>query len=286
MRLADLTTRVEHARGLDRVAKPLSRAVPRLVPAAVRDVLHGVPAGHPLHPALTDVPVGAFSSVAVLDLVPGTARATRALLVVGIAGAVPTAASGLADWSQLFREQQRVGVVHAGANTLALGLYAASFAARTRGRHARGKALAYAGLGAMLGGAYLGGHLAFAQAAGASHAHAVPYVTPPGWHDVGPLDDLPEGRPVRRVIDTVPVLVLRRGARLWALADACSHLAGPLHEGELVEDGEAGCIRCPWHGSTFRIEDGSVVHGPATARQPTFSTRVAAGRAEVRVDPA
>ncbi len=280
--LPGLTSRLEHAKVLDTVIKPVSRALPRVLPQRVRDVLHGTPIGHPLHPALTDLPIGAFSSVAILDALPGTGRAARALIAVGIAGAVPTALAGATDWSQLFREQQRVGLVHAAANQVALGLYAMSYAARRRGRPLRGKALAYGGFASMLGGAYLGGHLSFAQAAGANHAHAVPYLVPGGWHDVSALGDLPDGQAVRRVVDTVPVLLVRRGGQVAALADTCSHLAGPLHEGDLVDVQGSACIRCPWHGSTFRLDDGSVVHGPATAPQPRFDARVVSDRVEVR----
>jgi nitrite reductase/ring-hydroxylating ferredoxin subunit len=44
-----------------------------------------------------------------------------------------------------------------------------------------------------------------------------------------------------------------------------------------------GFWTCPWHGSTYRLSDGAVVHGPATARQPAFETRIAdAGIVQVR----
>jgi nitrite reductase/ring-hydroxylating ferredoxin subunit len=69
--------------------------------------------------------------------------------------------------------------------------------------------------------------------------------------------------------------VLRTGEDVHVLTDRCSHLAGPLHQGRIVTDDNADvCVICPWHGSTFRVADGSVVHGPATARQPSFESRV------------
>jgi nitrite reductase/ring-hydroxylating ferredoxin subunit len=87
----------------------------------------------------------------------------------------------------------------------------------------------------------------------------------------------------RRVLggdnDDVPLLVLRRGVEVTVLSDRCSHLSGPLHEGELDD----GCVVCPWHGSTFRLTDGSVRRGPATAPVPAFDTRVSSGRVEVRL---
>ena len=112
---ADLAGRLEHAEALDRVAQPLTRAALRaLVPAGARaDALHGVWLGQPVHPALVTLPLGCWTSAAVLDFVPGTERASRVLLALGLAGALPAAAAGLADWSSLHREQQRVGLAHA-----------------------------------------------------------------------------------------------------------------------------------------------------------------------------
>ncbi len=278
-----LLEQLESASVLDRVVLPLAdkvRASLATKPLAA-DVLHGVPAGHPVHPALVLLPAGAFLSAGVLDAVPGTGTAAPVLIGLGMASSVPAMAAGLADWSRLHPQQQRVGLVHAGANGAALVLYAASLSARLRGNRTRGKAYGWAGLAAVSAGGYLGGHLAYHQAAGANHAEHVAHVLPAGWHEMGPLSDLPDGRPVRRLLGEVPVLLLRRGPSVSALADACSHLSGPLHEGELSDvDGET-CIACPWHGSVFRLHDGAVVHGPATAAQPAFATRVVGGQVGV-----
>ncbi|WP_067483901.1 Rieske (2Fe-2S) protein [Actinomadura hibisca] len=274
--LVELTEGLEHARGLDRAARTLSTAVRRALPKGpVKDVLHGVPAGHPAHPPLTDLPMGAWISVAVLDLLPGTRRAAQVLVGAGLAGAVPTALTGLADWSALHREQQRVGLVHAMGTTTATLLYSASLVARTRGYDGAGKGLGYAGLGALMVGGYLGGHLAFRQAAGASHADQVAHLVPLGWHDLCSVDELPDGWPVQRRLGYISLFVLRTGDDVHVLADRCSHLAGPLHQGRVITDDNADlCVVCPWHGSTFRVDDGSVVHGPATGRQPAFESRV------------
>jgi nitrite reductase/ring-hydroxylating ferredoxin subunit len=78
---------------------------------------------------------------------------------------------------------------------------------------------------------------------------------------------------VRAVLGEVPVVVIADDAGLHVLAGRCSHLSRPLSGGDISE----GCLTCPWHGSTFRISDGSVVHGPATAPQPVFVTRVRGG---------
>lgn len=101
----------------------------------------------------------------------------------------------------------------------------------------------------------------------------------PGWHPLGALDDFPLDEPVRRVLDGAPLVVVRTRQGVYVLADRCSHMAGPLSRGELVD----GCLRCPWHGSTFRLTDGWNVTGPATAAQPAFDTRTRNGVLEVRV---
>jgi nitrite reductase/ring-hydroxylating ferredoxin subunit len=271
----DLADGLEHAHGLDRVIRTMSVAVQRtLRPGPVKDALHGVQVGHPAHPPLTDVPMGCWISVGVLDLLPGNRRAAQALVATGLAAAVPTALTGLADWASLHRQQQRVGLVHAMSTGTATLLYSASFVARTRGRDGTGRVLGYAGLTALLAGGYLGGHLAFRQAAGASHADQVAHLVPLGWHDLCSESELPEGWPVQRRLGYISLFVLRDGDEIHVLTDRCSHLAGPLHQGRIVGDSDELCVVCPWHGSTFRVADGSVVHGPATSRQPSFESRV------------
>ncbi|NRQ31372.1 Rieske 2Fe-2S domain-containing protein [Nonomuraea sp. NN258] len=260
---------------MDKPIRVLAKAVrDRIKPGLLRDLLHGVPTGKPLHPPLATVSLGCWLSAALLDLADADPRASRLLLVTGIVNALPTAAAGLTDWSSLHREQQRVGLVHMAANVAALGLFSASLVARLRGRESTGRALCYAGVGLGGLGGYLGGHMAYRQAAGANHAPEVTHLVPLGWHDLCPLKDLPDGRPVARRLGYIQLFVLRRGDAVTVLADRCPHLAGPLHQGRLVmENGEA-CVVCPWHGSTFRLDDGSVKHGPATAPAPRFETRI------------
>ena len=232
---------------------------------------------------LTDVPIGTWTSAAVLDAVPGTGPAASTLIATGCLAAVPTAVTGWADWSQLHPQQQRVGVVHAVSNVVGLSLYSASLLARARGRTLRGKAYAYAGLGAVMAGGYLGGHLAFRQAAGANHTADTIDLFPSGWQELGRLDDLPEATPTRRTVGGVDLLVVRRGQHVDVLSDRCSHLSGPLSEGEFTVESGQGCVVCPWHGSTFRLADGQVVHGPATSPQQPFETRIVGGGVEVRL---
>ena len=276
--------RIENASPLDPVVKTVRKIVnTALAPQQLRDALHGLWLGHPLHPMLTDVPIGAWTAAGVLDLLPGTGHASTTLIATGCAAAVPTAVTGWADWSQLHPPQQRVGLVHAVSNVVGLGLMSASVLARLRGRHVRGKGLAYAGLTAVMAGGYLGGHLVFRQAAGANHVADVPDLFPSGWQDLGPLDELPDAAPAKRTVEGVDLLVVRRGQHVDVLANKCSHLSGPLSDGEFTVEQGQGCIVCPWHGSTFRLSDGAAVHGPATSPQNRFETRIDNGRVLARL---
>ncbi|MFE6054928.1 Rieske 2Fe-2S domain-containing protein [Kitasatospora sp. NPDC056446] len=255
---------------LDTITEPLKRAVQGLPLGRLRDVLHGRPLGHPLHPALVQVPVGAWLSAAVLDVVPGSERAARLLVAVGVVTAVPAAWTGWVDWAEQHEQQMRTGLVHAASMAAAVGLYGASWAARSRRRNLLGRALGFAGLAAVGTGAAIGGHLAHRQAAGANKAEPVAHLVEPGWHTLGLARDFTAGAAARRMIGEVPVLVVREAEDVFhVLADRCSHFSGPLSQGEVAD----GCVTCPWHGSVFRLTDGWNVGGPATAPQPRFTTR-------------
>jgi len=156
------TQRLEATDALD----PLVRAVRPLAEALVadparRDLLRGAALGHALHPPLTDLPIGFWTSALTLDLLGGrSARpAARRLVALGVLTAVPTAVTGWAEWSGLPEREQRVGVVHAVSNVVALVGFAASWRARARGHHVRGQVIALAASGAVGVGGYLGGHL-------------------------------------------------------------------------------------------------------------------------------
>jgi nitrite reductase/ring-hydroxylating ferredoxin subunit/uncharacterized membrane protein len=286
-RPAAIAERVERAHVLDPAVRGLSDSVVRALPAGARtDALHGVPFGQPAHPALVRLPLGCWTSAVLLDLFQGSDRASRVLIGTGIAGTVPALATGLADWSALHTGQQRVGLVHAACQTGAAVLFLGSLAARAGGRPGYGRALSGCGLAVATAGSYLGGHLALRLGAGANHAEQVSHLSGLGWHDLGPVAELPDRRPVRRQLGYLSLLVYRQGSEVSVLSDRCSHLGGPLHQGRIVIERGAACVACPWHGSTFVIADGTVVHGPATARQPSFETRVTADRrVELRPRP-
>jgi nitrite reductase/ring-hydroxylating ferredoxin subunit/uncharacterized membrane protein len=267
------TDRLENAEGLDAVAAPIRGAV-QAWPTGLRDALHGVWLNHPVHPLMIVAPLGSWLSAAVLDLLPGNERASQALVGLGTLSAAPTALTGWADWSQLHPQQQRVGLVHAAGNGVAAALQVASWRARKNGDHGRGKVLSAAALAAAGLAGWLGGHLSYRQSAGANHAEQAMHVLPDEYTRLCALDELPEGEPVRLVLDANPVFVLRRGQRVDALFDQCAHLSGPLSEGELTGSGEDLCVTCPWHGSVFRVADGRVQQGPSTHPAPVLQVRV------------
>lgn len=277
----DQLDRLEELSFLDPVVKPLRSAVQSLIrPPAVADALHGTWLGHPLHPVLVQVPVGAFASAVILDLVGGEDAEGGAdlLALTGLLSAVPAALAGANDWSAANPSEQRSGLVHALANTVGLAAWVASLLARRRGDRGRGKLLGIAGLAAMGVGGTIGGHLSYRRSLGANSNAEIADTGPADWTDAGSAD-VPEGKPVLRQAGGTPVLLVRTGSRIDALIDLCSHQSGPLHEGEIAD----GCVTCPWHGSQFRLADGAVVHGPSTHPQPALHTRITGDRLQVKL---
>lgn len=270
---------IESLAVLDRVAGPVVRLVGKAVrPTRIKNALSGTWLGHQLHPMLTDVPIGAWVGAATLDLLggDGQAGAARILTGVGVVAAAPTAAAGLSDWSDTFGGEQRVGMVHALGNVTGLSFQVASYLARRRGRRALGVGLGTTGLGLVAASGYLGGHLAYVRGVGVNHTA---FEEPTSdWTDVAGADELVDGQPRRVDAAGTPVVLVRTAAGIFALSATCGHAGGPLDQGAVVED----CVRCPWHGSTFRLADGIPVRGPAASAQPVWETRVAAGRVEVR----
>ncbi|MFF0018560.1 Rieske 2Fe-2S domain-containing protein [Streptomyces sp. NPDC005374] len=279
-RVLRLLDRLEREPRPDPVIDALQARIRSLPLGRARGVLHGRWLGHPVHPLMVQVPIGSWLSAGVLDLRKGHPREAGLLVGVGLAAAVPAALTGAADWAELHRPQMRVGLVHALSNTAAVGLYTASLVCRAGGRTNAGRVLGFLGLTAVGAGGMLGGHMAYRQASGANHAETVPHIVTEGWHRIGALDEFPPGRPVRRSVDDVPVVVVREPeGTIRVLADRCSHLGGPLSDGTMSD----GCIRCPWHGSVFRLSDGLNTGGPATAPQPAFDARVTDAQVEVRL---
>ena len=286
MSLMRILDRVADAAAVDKVIEPARRAVQAVLPQPVKDFLHGTWLGHPLHPVLAHVPVGTWLSAGLLDLIPPLRPAATTLIGAGVAAAVPTALAGAADWSEAGTGVRRLGALHAVANGAALGLYVGSLVARGRGNGSLGRGLAYAGLGVAGSSAAVGGHMSYAQSAGVSHAATAARALPPEWIDLGPLDDLPEGRPALRTGTggraAVPLAVVRRGIRVDVFVAACSHLSGRLDEGAVESVRGADCLVCPLHGSAFDLDTGEPRRGPAANAQEKLEVRMSAGRVMAR----
>jgi len=288
------------ARGIERQEwmAPVEDALQRAVAAAfkaggnagraVKNFLHGTWLGHPLHPALTDVPLGAWTTALVFDTLDAgsrgwpwqTAARRRAddAILVGIVGAVGAALAGLTDWQHTNGTARRTGLAHAALNTVALGLYTGSLVVRRRGSRGAGRSLAVAGFGMVMASAWLGGRLVYRERVGVDHAQRE---EPEGFLRALRESELREGQPVRAEIDGLRVVLVKRNGRVYAIGERCSHLGGPLAEGEMRDDS----IVCPWHGSRFALADGRVLDGPATMPQPCFETRIRDGFVEVRRRP-
>ena len=271
-----LISRLEQDSRLDSVVSAGQRVARLIRPGKARDALHGVWLGHPLHPLLVQAPVGAWMSASFLDFAGDDEMAARRLVTAGLIAAVPAAMSGAVDWSEQHEQQMRVGLIHAAGNAAALGLYGASLWSRAP---RLSRILRLAGLAAISVSGLLGGHISFRLAGGANHAEEVPHLIQPGWQHLMAAAVLPEGKPLRLMIGEVPVVAIRSGGEVRVLADRCSHMSGPLSDGELAD----GCLTCPWHGSVFRIADGSVARGPATAPQPAFEVREVGDTIQVRL---
>lgn len=279
---------VEQQEALDRLSNQIQPLVRNAFKAAgpagreVKNLLHGTWLGHPLHPALTDVPLGAWTAALALDAMESISgrrelgAGADAAIAVGLVGAAGAAVTGLTDWSETSGRARRIGLLHGLLNAGATALYTTSLVLRRKKKRSAGMGFAMLGYAVSGVSAYLGGHLVFGEQIGVNHAAAnqLPKEFVPVLADV----ELREGEMKRVDAGGVRVLVVRREGEVCALAETCTHLGGPLSEGKL----EGDVVQCPWHGSRFNVRDGSVVNGPATFPEPRFESRVRDGQIEVR----
>jgi nitrite reductase/ring-hydroxylating ferredoxin subunit len=283
-------------RALDRPAEwqwldPVAGAVKRLIDALIprgrlRDTLHGKDIGHPTHPPLAQTALVGWTAAGLLGALELTAdgspdrRSTRDLMAwSSVAAVAPTALSGIVDWSDLHEDQQRTGLVHAVTMTTTTLL---SLTGRLARRPRTSAAFDVAAATVATAGAALGGHLAYRWAAGANHAEAFPHLAEEGWTRTFQLSDLADRTPRLTTAGDEPVVVCRVGDLVFALADRCSHLSGPLHEGRVERHGGRDCLVCPWHGSAFQLAGGEIEAGPAISPQPALDVRQVDGWVEVR----
>jgi nitrite reductase/ring-hydroxylating ferredoxin subunit/uncharacterized membrane protein len=248
----------------------------------VKDFLNGTWLGHPVHAALTDLPIGVLTVSIILDLVGQPVGADVALLV-GVLSIVAAAVAGLADYTDTDGTARTRATVHATLMTVSLVVFAVSLAIRAGNPADRTIAIVLVVVGyvVMSASAAIGGDVVFLigthvnrHAWRGAGAKWVPL-------ELGELADIPEGGPTKAKAGINTLVLVRTGETILALHETCAHAGGPLAEGTLVD----GSIQCPWHGSRYRLTDGHVRRGPSMYDQPAYEVRRGEAGWEVRRRP-
>jgi nitrite reductase/ring-hydroxylating ferredoxin subunit/uncharacterized membrane protein len=271
---------VERWTALDRLGELVAAVGGVVRPGLVKDTLSGTWIGHPLHPLLTDIPIGAWTSSLILDTfgTEDTHAGSDALVGVGVLASLPTAVAGISDLADVEdKPTRRVGVAHAGANVAGLVLYGLSYLLRRGGNRRTGVALSTLGAAAMTAGGFLGAHLSYRKGVGVDQTAFHGRVR--RWTPVLDANELPDGSAAMATVAGADVMLYREDGRLFALANRCSHRGGPLNKGTV---GDGPTVTCPWHASTFDLSDGSIVRGPASAPQPVYEVRENEGKIEIK----
>lgn len=257
----------------------------RKPPRRLKSLLNGTWFGHPLHPAITDVPITAWLLTALFDIIwlftrtQWTAYGAFVTVIVGLGGALFAAVTGLVDWSDTYGAERRVGLNHAIFNVSATILYLVSFLLRLSAGPGDGIAAAifgFVGLICVSYAAYLGGEMVFTKGTGVNHTAWE--AASEDYEAVLPLAGVEENKLYRVMVAGVPVVLLRQGMQFSAISATCPHAGGPLDEGTLSGD----VVECPWHGSRFCMRDGRVLTGPATVNAPRYDVRVHNEQVEVK----
>ena len=254
---------------LDAPAQAIAKAVRgNIPPGPVKDALSGTWLGHALHPLLTDLPIGTWTSAVLLDWLGGDGShdAADRLIGLGLAFALPAAATGWTEWADS-EPAQRLRAPHR---------------LRPRGRQRRRRRAVRRLAGRAPARLARGGQAARARGRRRAGRGRAPR-RPPGVREGGrrrpdgvrgrrrrtgrPVlrdSELPEGESRYAEVEGVGVLVARHGGEVYALSNRCVHRGGPLDEGEL----SGGCVTCPLHGSTFRLRT-----APSCAARPPTRSR-------------
>lgn len=278
---------------LERLSDSLQNIIKALIgangrpPRRFKSLLHGTWLGHPLHPLITDIPIGAWVLAALFDILwlvspHSLAWAAQGALVVVAFGALAglaAVATGSADWSDTYGAERRTGLWHGLLNSGALILYIISLVFRLQApgwESLTGAILGFIGVVCVSIGGYLGGSMVFGKGTGVNHT---------AWEAGGddyeavmPVASMPDNHLERVMVAGTPVVLLRLGDKYCAISATCSHAGGPLDEGELHGD----VVTCPWHGSRFSMRTGQVLTGPATIGQPRYDVRVRDGQIELK----
>ena len=272
---------------LDKISDAVQPEVQKAVNAGgttARNVLDGVWLEAPLHPVLTDIPIGSWTAALVfdgLDLATGkksVRHAADASLAFGTLGALGAAATGLSDWRYLSGGSRRMGVAHALLNSIGLTLSVVSLVQRATGRRNAGRLVFLTGYSISGMAAHLGGELSYHYGLRVDR-NVFEKAGPDEFVAVLEEAELPADGMRRVEVEGVNVLLSRSSSgEVCAIAATCNHFSGPLEQGE--RDGDT--VVCPLHSSRFDLCSGEVIDGPAVFPQSHYETRLREGKIEVK----
>jgi nitrite reductase/ring-hydroxylating ferredoxin subunit/uncharacterized membrane protein len=274
-----------HPPAEERIQKLLDKALyagGSPVAQEIRNFLNGTWLGEPVHVVLKDLPIGAWTVAILFDVLDLAldrrefALAADASITIGMVGAAGAAATGMTDWSDVDPPARRLGLIHGLLNLGGTALFATSLLLRKKQARRSGRIVAGLGYAVIAYAAHLGGKMVYEHRVGVDRTDG--QVFPDKFVAILPESELPNDKPTRAIHQGAPILLIRRGNRLFAMAETCSHFSGPLSEGKLV----GNSIVCPYHFSRFALEDGHVLDGPAVHPQPCLDVRIRNGQIEVR----
>lgn len=250
----------------------------------LQDLLNGSWLGHSLHAVLVDVVIGGATAALLLDVlrvffnVEGLELATTWVLALAWLAGIGAILSGLTDFKDTATGDERnVTGLHGLINVVGNGGFALSLLQRLGGDHDAAFWTLVIGYLVISLGSYIGGHVVFKFGYMVNHNAFAKGKRAKEFTPVATVADVPEETATKVMFGSTAVMLVRRGDVVHALKETCSHAGGPLSEGELTED----TITCPWHASTFRLKDGSVVHGPAGSRQVSYRARISGDQVEL-----
>ena len=243
---------------------------------AAKNLLNGTWLGEPLHVILTDIPIGAWTVALVfdgLDLVSNRhefAVAADASIGIGLVGAVGAAVTGVTDWQDVDAPARPIGLIHGLLNVSATALFVTSLVLRKKKSRTSGRVFAALGYAVMSVAAHLGGKMVYEYRVGVDQTDGEAF--PQDFVAVMSASDLAEAKPTRAEHAGVPILLVRRGDRIFALAETCSHFSGPLSEGKLIATASSahGTLRGSLWKTAACLTDRLSILNPAS--RPAYRT--------------
>ena len=243
----------------------------------LKDLLSGVWLGHPVHSAVTDIPIGTLLVTVVLDLMNQPAAADVAL-VATILFMLAAAVTGASDYVDTDGTARVRATLHSTLMVVALLMLLVSLVLRAGSPADRTIPIALSIIGFLIvsAGAAVGGEVVYVFGNMVSRHAFRGAGTKWVKLDLGDVTDLgtvPEATPLKARAGINDLVLVRIADTVYALHAVCAHAGGPLAQGTVVD----GCIECPWHASRFRLTNGHVRRGPALYDQPAYEVRATDG---------